>query len=114
MQCHGNGICVTHPDPGPHCPPDAVRPVDPGRNVDALAKVTNGRMQLELITAPPKHGDSVYVDDDVQLGRCSDAFGYRSITIVKGVYTLSHAGSKFGKLVVPVKTQALAAAVTRH
>lgn len=106
--CHKNGLCIIDIDDGPHCPLTDARQLSSERKVEADATIEMNRITLELTTASPERANEIVIDEDIPLSKCScQLLGYSSITILKGTYRVSHEGSKFGKIILKVKSTPL-------
>lgn len=110
--CPGNGICIFKTDPGPRCPLFNFAVIPVNRRVEAIGTLEKNRIILELTSAPPERAKRISVDEDIALDDCScRALGYSSITILKGNYKMSYTETKFGKVVLKVKSRPLSSSV---
>jgi hypothetical protein len=96
------------PDDGPHCPLSDARQIPSERKVEADATIEMNRITLELTTASPERAGQIVIDEDIPLSKCScQLLGYSSITILQGTYRVSYEGSKFGRIILRVKSKPL-------
>jgi hypothetical protein len=107
--CRGYGICfIKSHDSGPTgCEGARVKPE--GDNVyEGVGSIDKKFLTLEFTTGPAERHESLPIDDDIVLDKCtSNSLGYGSVTVLKGTYRVSYDGSKYGKVSLRYKAQPL-------
>ncbi|HLG15490.1 MAG TPA: hypothetical protein VJH03_13460 [Blastocatellia bacterium] len=97
-KCEGFGLCKVTIGVARMKAPDP-------KAVPAKAEVRGDKMAVTFDGAVPPGGDVLPVSEDMILDAAvARGLGFKTVTILKGDYRIERAGSRFGSVVLNVKT----------